>query len=39
MLVDDVEIIVKFCQPVGIKYLTDQLIFRTYFPLKEIFFK
>ena len=39
MLIDNIQFILKLNQPVRIKDLTDQFIFRTYFPLQEIFFK
>ena len=37
MLVYDVEAVLKLDQPVCVKHLSDQLIFRADIPLQEIF--
>ena len=39
MLVYDIQAVLVFYQPVGLKYLADQPVLCTYFPLQEIFFK
>ena len=39
MLVYDIQAVLVFYQPVGLKYLADQPVLCTYFPLQEIFFE
>ena len=39
MLVNDVETVVKFYQPVSVEHLADQLILCFDFPLQEVLFK
>ena len=39
MLINDIKIVMKLYQPVCIKDLTDQTVFRADFPLQQIFLK